>query len=102
RERPRRCPRPLGRLRTEGLGTQCQAPRGSLHAFWTRSGVELPGQPVEQQATRRCLYQLAQSSARSDQWGIPAKGVTGSGYEGHYFWDTENYVVTFLTFNSPT
>src|SRR5690625_7518517 len=48
------------------------------------------------------MYQLAQSSARSDQWGIPAKGVTGSGYEGHYFWDTEIYVVPFLTFTSPT
>ncbi|HJB10113.1 MAG TPA: glycoside hydrolase family 65 protein [Candidatus Brachybacterium merdavium] len=97
-----RCRRTLDRIRTEGFGKQYQDQRDYLHDFWTRSDVELPGQPVEQQATRWCLYQLAQSSARSDQWGIPAKGVTGSGYEGHYFWDTEIYVVPFLTFTSPT
>ena len=75
--------------------------RDYLADFWERSDVQLPGQPAEQQATRWCLFQLAQASARSDQWGIPAKGVTGSGYEGHYFWDTEVYVVPFLTFTEP-
>ena len=32
---------------------------------------------------------------------MPAKGVTGSGYEGHYFWDSEVYVVPFLTYTQP-
>ena len=32
---------------------------------------------------------------------MPAKGVTGHGYEGHYFWDTEIYVVPFLAHTSP-
>ena len=97
-----RCRRTLDRIRSEGFAKQLQDQRDYLADFWERSDVELPGQPVEQQATRWCLYQLAQSSARSDQWGIPAKGVTGSGYEGHYFWDTEVYVIPFLTFTSPT
>ena len=54
-----------------------------------------------QQAIRFNLFTLAQASARADQQGVPAKGVTGSGYEGHYFWDTEVYVVPFLTYTQP-
>ncbi len=44
---------------------------------------------------------LAQASARVDRQGVPAKGVSGSGYEGHYFWDSEIYVVPFLSFTQP-
>ena len=47
------------------------------------------------------LYQLAQASARTQEQGIAAKGVTGAGYEGHYFWDTEIYVLPFLAYTSP-
>ncbi|MFC0676042.1 glycoside hydrolase family 65 protein [Brachybacterium hainanense] len=101
RELFNRCRRTLDRVRELGFAHHEQAQREYLADFWERSDVELPGQPAEQQATRWCLFQLAQASARSDQWGIPAKGLTGSGYEGHYFWDTEVYVVPFLTFTSP-
>ena len=45
--------------------------------------------------------QVAQATARAEQSGVPAKGVTGSGYSGHYFWDTEIYVLPFLTYTSP-
>ena len=44
---------------------------------------------------------LAQAAARADSSGVPAKGLTGSGYSGHYFWDTEIYVMPFLTYTSP-
>ncbi len=54
-----------------------------------------------QQAIRYNLLTLAQATARSDQRGVPAKGLTGSGYEGHYFWDTEVYVTPFLTYTQP-
>ncbi|MEE1618941.1 glycoside hydrolase family 65 protein [Brachybacterium sp. J153] len=96
-----RCRRTLDRVREAGHAVQLEDQRRYLADFWTRSDVRLPGRPVEQQATRWCLFQLAQAAARSDQWGIPAKGLTGSGYEGHYFWDTEIYVVPFLTFTQP-
>ncbi|MCE4159139.1 glycoside hydrolase family 65 protein, partial [Escherichia coli] len=79
-----RCRRTLDRIREEGFEPQYDDQRAYLEDFWQRSDVQLPGRPAEQQATRWCLYQLAQAAARSDQWGIPAKGVTGSGYEGHY------------------
>ena len=47
------------------------------------------------------LFQLAQASAQTQEHGIAAKGVTGGGYEGHYFWDTETYVVPFLAYTCP-
>ena len=47
------------------------------------------------------MFQILQASARTDGLGIPAKGLTGSGYEGHYFWDTEIYVLPFLIYTSP-
>jgi alpha,alpha-trehalose phosphorylase len=47
------------------------------------------------------LFQVIQSAARAEGAGIPAKGVTGSGYDGHYFWDTEIYLLPFLTYTSP-
>lgn len=96
-----RCRRTLDRIRDEGFALHYEEQRRYLTDFWERSDVQLPGQPAAQQAVRWSLFQLAQASARSDQWGIPAKGLTGSGYEGHYFWDTEVYVVPFLTFTSP-
>ena len=96
-----RCRRTLDRVRSTGFEAQFREQRSYLEEFWRTSDVELPGQPAAQQATRWNLFQIAQAAARSDQWGIPAKGVTGSGYEGHYFWDSEVYVVPFLTFTQP-
>jgi len=70
--------------------------QGWLEHYWSRADVQLEGQPALQQAVRWCLYQLAQAAARADGAGIGAKGVTGSGYQGHYFWDTEIYLIPFL------
>ena len=77
------------------------AQREWLDAFWERSDVVVHGQPALQQAIRWNLFQLAQAAARAEQSGVPAKGVTGSGYSGHYFWDTEIYVLPFLTYTTP-
>ena len=75
--------------------------RAWLDDFWERSDVELFGDDPGQQAVRWNLFQLAQASAQTQEQGIAAKGVTGGGYEGHYFWDTETYVVPFLAYTSP-
>ncbi|MFT3873702.1 MAG: glycosyl hydrolase family 65 protein [Nocardioides sp.] len=96
-----RCERTLDRAAEEGLQRQFDDQRAWLDAYWQRSDVELPDRPSLQQATRWNLFSLAQASARAEAQGIPAKGVTGSGYGGHYFWDTEVYVLPFLTYTSP-
>src|SRR5699024_5718205 len=77
-----RCRRAVDRVRGTGFEAQHREQREYLEDFWLTSDVALPGQPAAQQAARWCLFQVAQAAARSDQWGIPAKGVTGSGYEG--------------------
>ena len=96
-----RCDRSLDRARNAGTAAFLGAQRDWLDAFWKRTDVVLPGQPVLQQAIRWNLFQLAQASMRADGQGVAAKGVSGSGYGGHYFWDTEVYVLPFLTYTSP-
>jgi alpha,alpha-trehalose phosphorylase len=75
--------------------------RRHVEDFWRTSDVQLDGAPELQQAVRFNLFQLMQATARVEGLGVPAKGVTGRGYEGHYFWDTEIYVVPFLTHTQP-
>lgn len=101
RELVDRCRRTLDRVKAEGLAHQFDKQMTWLAAFWSRSDVVIEGHPGFQQAIRWNLFQLAQASARADGLGIPAKGLTGSGYSGHYFWDTEVYVLPFLTYTSP-
>ncbi|UWF77115.1 MULTISPECIES: glycoside hydrolase family 65 protein [Microbacterium] len=101
RELVDRCRRTLDRAAVEGVDTQFRRQAEWLTAFWDRSDVRIGGRDDLQQAIRWCLFQLAQASARADGAGVPAKGLTGSGYSGHYFWDTEIYVLPFLTYTSP-
>ncbi|RUQ87917.1 glycoside hydrolase family 65 protein [Labedella gwakjiensis] len=101
RELINRCRRTLDRARSEGLAAQYEKQRDWLDTYWAASDVEIDGQPEIQQAVRWNLLQLAQAAARADGLGIPAKGLTGSGYSGHYFWDTEIYVLPFLSYTTP-
>ncbi|MDO8381786.1 MAG: glycosyl hydrolase family 65 protein [Microbacterium sp.] len=101
RELVDRCRRTLGRAEFEGVESIYERQREWMDAFWKRSDVRIGGHDDLQQATRWCLFQLAQAASRADGQGVPAKGVTGSGYSGHYFWDTEIYVLPFLTYTSP-
>ena len=96
-----RCRRTLDRVRTEGVRKQFADQRAWMKDYWARSDVEVEGQPETQQAIRWNLFQLAQAVGRADGNGIAAKGVTGSGYGGHYFWDTEIYVVPYLIYTTP-
>lgn len=96
-----RCMRTLVRTSEEPPEWRWEVQRRFLDDFWERSDVQVGADARLQQAIRWNLFQLAQASARADSRGIPAKGVTGSGYSGHYFWDTEIYVLPFLTYTSP-
>ena len=71
-------------------------------AFWANSDVEWTGPQAAQQALRFSLFALLQGTARSEGHGVPAKGQTGTGYEGHYFWDTEIYLLPFLIHTQPS
>ncbi|PZE87168.1 glycoside hydrolase family 65 protein [Curtobacterium sp. MCBD17_032] len=101
RELADRCDRTLDRAKYESVEQVFGEQRKWLDDYWARSDVEIAGQPEVQQAVRWNLFQLAQATARTDGHGIAAKGVTGSGYGGHYFWDMEIYVLPFLSYTAP-
>jgi len=71
-----------------------------LNSFWSRADIVVDD-PGLQQAIRWNLFQAIQASARADGLGIGAKGQSGSGYDGHYFWDMEMYVLPMLTYTAP-
>lgn len=105
RELSDRCDRTLDRAARHGVQHYVADQRAWYAKFWEASDVEIGAATRQdlavQQAIRFNLFSLAQASARIDGIGVPAKGVTGSGYEGHYFWDTEVYVLPFLTYTAP-
>lgn len=102
RELADRCGRTLGRALELGVDKIHAEQREWLDDFWSKSDVVLHDQPELQQAIRWDLFQVAQAAARADGLGVAAKGVSGSGYGGHYFWDTEIFVLPFLTYTQPT
>jgi alpha,alpha-trehalose phosphorylase len=75
--------------------------REYLDDFWDRADIELEGDAPLQQALRFALFHVLQAGARAEQRAIPAKGLTGNGYDGHSFWDMEMYTLPVLTYVAP-
>ena len=99
-----RCRRALDRAVPDGFDTLLASQRANLARFWDRADVRVQTRlnPVrQQQAVRWNLFQVAQATWRAEGAGVPAKGLTGQAYEGHYFWDTEVYVLPFLSYTQP-
>ena len=82
----------------EGLVESQQA---YLDDFWAGADVELEGDVELQQAVRFALFHTLQAAARAEKRAIPAKGLTGPGYDGHCFWDTEAFVLPLLIYTAP-
>nr|BFE74734.1 hypothetical protein GCM10020092_080350 [Actinoplanes digitatis] len=72
-----------------------------LADFWASADVEIDGDPQLQQAVRFGLFHVLQAGARAERRAIAAKGLTGSGYDGHTFWDTETFVLPMLSHTMP-
>ncbi|MDP8927209.1 MAG: glycoside hydrolase family 65 protein [Actinomycetota bacterium] len=96
-----RSDRILRRAMSSGFDAVAAAQHAILDDFWQRSDVQVEEDPQVQQAVRWNLFQLFQATARAEGSGVPAKGLTGHGYEGHYFWDMEIYVFPFLCYTEP-
>jgi alpha,alpha-trehalose phosphorylase len=92
----------LDRALEDGFAGIHERQKSHVQGFWERADVELEGgEPGKQQTLRWNLFQLLQASARAEGCGIGARGLTGKTYEGHYFWDTEIYVLPFLLYTQP-
>jgi len=73
-----------------------------MEKFWERSDILISGDEEAQLSLRYNLFQLLQSTGRDSRRSIAAKGLSGSGYEGHYFWDAETYVLPFFIHTNPS
>ena len=78
-----------------------ESQRHYLDDFWDCADVEVEGDADCQQAVRFGLFHVLQASARAERRAIPGKGLTGTGYDGHTFWDTEGFVLPVLTYTAP-
>ncbi len=76
--------------------------RECLDEFWDSADVEIEGDAECQQAVRFGLFHVLQASARAERRAIAGKGLTGTGYDGHAFWDTEGFVLPVLTYTAPS
>ncbi len=91
----------LSSARQAGWDGLVAAQRDYLADFWDHADVEVDGDAEIQQAVRFSLFHVLQASARGEDRPIPAKGLTGPGYDGHAFWDTEAFVLPLLTLTAP-
>jgi alpha,alpha-trehalose phosphorylase len=100
----------MDRVVNQGFQQLLAAQEQYMDDFWRRSDVRVTNTSQDrlkrttvevQQAIRFNLFHILQASARAEHTGVPAKGLTGQAYEGHYFWDTEIYLLPFLTYTSP-
>jgi alpha,alpha-trehalose phosphorylase len=96
-----RCRSTLAAAETAGWEVALAEQQAWLDRFWARSDIAVDGDDAAQQAIRWNLFQMAQASAQIGGRGIAAKAVTAAGYDGHYFWDTEVYMVPLLAYTNP-
>jgi alpha,alpha-trehalose phosphorylase len=92
----------LSVARLTGWEALLKQQREFLTEFWTRADVRIEGDPELQQAVRVGVFHVLQAGARNELQPIPAKGLTGPGYDGHTFWDTETFVLPMLTYTQPS
>jgi alpha,alpha-trehalose phosphorylase len=91
----------LSAASTTGWDGLVREQRRYLDDFWARSDVEVDGDEELQQAVRFAMFHVLQAGARAQQRAIPSKGLTGTGYDGHSFWDMEMFVLPLLTYTLP-
>jgi len=91
----------LAEARSTGWDGMLALQRSYLDEVWERADVEIGGDTSLQQAVRFGIFHTVQAGARAEGRGIPAKGLTGSGYDGHAFWDSEIFALPLLTYSTP-
>ncbi|MFO7850530.1 MAG: beta-phosphoglucomutase [Spirochaetia bacterium] len=93
--------REVEELKERGFNFLLSEQAAYLCEFWKCSDVEIEGDSALQQGIRFNIFNLLQSVGKDGRTSIAAKGLTGDGYEGHYFWDTEIYVLPFFIYTNP-
>ncbi|MFC7546081.1 glycoside hydrolase family 65 protein [Plantactinospora sp. GCM10030261] len=87
--------------REDGFDALVAEQRDALEGLWRVADIELDGDGELQPAIRFAVFHLLQAGRADGDRTIPAKGLTGNGYDGHVLWDTESYVLPVLTYLAP-
>lgn len=90
-----------GELARSSFEQQLELQQQVMQSFWKQSDIVISGDAALQEGIRFNLFQLLQSAGRDEYSNIAAKGLSGEGYEGHYFWDTEIYMFPVFLLTQP-
>jgi len=91
----------LKEARKAGFAALCSEQKEFLSDFWRHADVEIGGNDALQQGVHFSQFHLLQSTGRDGRTSVAAKGLTGEGYGGHYFWDSEIYALPFFLYTRP-
>ena len=92
----------LRRARREGPQRIAASHVAAWDKRWADSDVEVNGDAGAQRALRFAVYHLISAANPQDERvSIGARGLTGEGYLGHVFWDTEIFMLPFYTLTWP-
>jgi trehalose/maltose hydrolase-like predicted phosphorylase len=68
---------------------------------WSEADVVVEGDEELQLAIRLALFHLIGAAADTGEAAVGARGLTGTGYRGHVFWDSDVFVLPFLAATHP-
>ena len=85
----------------KGFKSEAASQEACMKAMWNQADVVIEGDDALLQGMRFNLFHILQSASRDGKNGMGAKGLSGEGYEGHYFWDTEMYVMPVFIYTAP-
>jgi trehalose/maltose hydrolase-like predicted phosphorylase len=79
-----------------------EASKDAWHTYWQTADFIIEGDEKAQVALRYNIYQLRISASTHDsRYSVAAKGLTGFGYLGHIFHDTEIFMLPYYTYVHP-
>jgi len=91
----------IGKVLNQGIEYYFEAQKKYLEDFWKTSSITIDSEDGANEAVHYNSYQLLASTGKDGISNVSAKGLSGEGYEGHYFWDTEIYILPFFILTQP-
>jgi trehalose/maltose hydrolase-like predicted phosphorylase len=91
----------LAEAETLGFDRLLSEQRAAWAERWAAAGIDIEGDPELERAVRVALYHLIGSAASSGEAAVGARGLSGTAYRGHVFWDADVFVLPFLAATHP-
>lgn len=87
----------------KGYGRILSAHQKQMSKLWKQAAVHIEGATLEEEASIAFAqyHLMGMMPWNSSTSSIAAKGLTGEGYKGHVFWDTEIFMLPFFLYNFP-